>query len=209
MNECHDLSDQNPGTALGGRIAPNLVIETMKVDALFLDPKNARLHPERNLEAIKASLRKFGQQKPIVVDQTGVVIAGNGTLAAARALGWERIAIVRTELTGDEARAFAIADNRTAELAEWDYEELRASLEGFSIDLREVVSFTEEEIRALSWDSDLEDAASKIEGTEPNLDGITSRLVVTAPQEQIVEVRDAVNKLIRERGAEWEKVVIA
>jgi ParB-like chromosome segregation protein Spo0J len=94
--------------------------ETISVADLSLDPSNVRKHSRRNLDAIKASLRKFGQQKPIVVDAKGIVLAGNGTLTAAKELGWTEIQIVRTELAGVEATAFAIADNRTAELAEWE-----------------------------------------------------------------------------------------
>jgi ParB-like chromosome segregation protein Spo0J len=96
--------------------------ETISVADLSLDPSNVRKHSRRNLDAIKASLRKFGQQKPIVVDAKGIVLAGNGTLIAAQELGWTEIQIVRTELAGVEATAFAIADNRTAELAEWKQE---------------------------------------------------------------------------------------
>jgi ParB family chromosome partitioning protein len=95
-------------------------LTTTKITELSLDPSNVRKHSRRNLDAIKASLRKFGQQKPIVVDAKGIVLAGNGTLTAAQELGWTEIQIVRTELAGVEATAFAIADNRTAELAEWD-----------------------------------------------------------------------------------------
>ena len=99
------------------------------IDSLVFDPANARKHGERNLEAIKGSLARFGQQKPIVVGSDNVVYAGNGTLAAARALGWTEIDVVRTELTGPEATAFALADNRTSELAEWDTEILSKTLE--------------------------------------------------------------------------------
>ena len=95
-------------------------IETIAVAELSLDPSNVRKHSRRNLDAIKASLRKFGQQKPIVVDAKGIVLAGNGTLTAAQELGWTEIDIVRTQLEGVEAMMFAIADNRTAELAEWE-----------------------------------------------------------------------------------------
>jgi ParB-like chromosome segregation protein Spo0J len=95
-------------------------LTTTKITELSLDPSNVRKHSRRNLDAIKASLRKFGQQKPIVVDAKGIVLAGNGTLTAAQELGWTEIQIVRTELAGVEATAFAIADNRTAELAEWE-----------------------------------------------------------------------------------------
>jgi len=103
-------------------------IEHLPIAALSPDPANARRHGERNLEQIKASLRRFGQQKPIVVDATNVVRAGNGTLAAARALGWTTIAAVRSDLAGADLTAYAIADNRSAELAEWDAELLSAAL---------------------------------------------------------------------------------
>ena len=89
-----------------------------------------RKHSAKNLDAIKGSLTKFGQQKPIVVDKNGVVVAGNGTLEAAKALGWDSIDIVRTELIGPDAIAFALADNRTAELAEWDAGALHETLKG-------------------------------------------------------------------------------
>jgi ParB-like chromosome segregation protein Spo0J len=102
--------------------------ETVPIDSLSPDPANARRHPQRNLEQIKASLRRFGQQKPIVVDATNTVRAGNGTLAAAKALGWKTIEIVRSDLSKTELTAFSIADNRTAELAEWDAEILAATL---------------------------------------------------------------------------------
>jgi ParB-like chromosome segregation protein Spo0J len=98
--------------------------ETIEVDKLTQDPVNARKHSARNIDAIKASLARFGQQKPIVIDANNVVRAGNGTLEAAKALGWEDIRVIRSELDGSEMTAFAIADNRTAELAEWDYEVL-------------------------------------------------------------------------------------
>ena len=98
--------------------------ETIQIKELLPDPANARLHSAKNIEAIKASLRRFGQQKPIVIDADNIVRAGNGTLVAATALGWEEIECVRSELTGTEMTAFAIADNRSAELAEWDYEVL-------------------------------------------------------------------------------------
>lgn len=101
---------------------------TREIAKLTPDPKNARLHDERNLDAIRASLKKFGQQKPIIVDKKGLVVAGNGTLEAAKSLGWTHIAVVESNLKGLDLRAFAIADNKTAELAEWNYEQLSGQL---------------------------------------------------------------------------------
>lgn len=99
-----------------------LKIEQVKLKSLEFDAKNARKHSEANLSAIQASLAEFGQRKPIVVDRQGVVVAGNGTMAAAQALGWDTIAAVRVpeDWSEDKIKAFALADNRVAELAEWD-----------------------------------------------------------------------------------------
>ena len=105
-----------------------MTIESLPIASLHPDPANARRHSERNIDAIMSSLMRFGQQKPIVIDANNVVRAGNGTLVAAKALGWTHIDIVRSPLKGSEATAFAIADNRTAELAEWDPDVLNAIL---------------------------------------------------------------------------------
>jgi DNA modification methylase len=99
-----------------------LAVPTMD---LIIDPANARRHPEPNIEAIKGSLAVYGQLKPIVVNcRTKVVEAGNGTLQAARELGWTHIAVVYVDHDPATAAGFSIADNRTAELATWDADAL-------------------------------------------------------------------------------------
>src|SRR5262249_16012851 len=74
-------------------------------------------HNARNLAAIGASLKRWGQQKPIVVPRDNTIVAGHGTWEAARSLGWERIAVHVTHLSGAEARAYDLADNRLGELS--------------------------------------------------------------------------------------------
>lgn len=124
-------------------------IEKKLVSELSSDPANARKHGENNIATIVASLKRFGQQKPIVIDLSDVVRAGNGTLEAARSLGWTHIDCVRTELKGSDAIAYAIADNRTAELAEWDNDVLAATLNGLLADdpdLLDAAGFNEDEL---------------------------------------------------------------
>jgi len=126
--------------------------QRVKIDTLTLDPANVRRHPAKNLDAIKASLTRFGQQRPVLVNPKGIIIAGNGTVMAAKALGWDHINIVRTDLEGSEATAYAIADNRTAELAEWDEEALAQQLAALQIEdeeLMKAAGFTEAEMQQL------------------------------------------------------------
>lgn len=105
-------------------------IETVAVASLAFDPANARKHDEANLKAIAGSLNLFGQRKPIVVTKAGVVVAGNGTLEAAKSLGWTDIDVVRVpaDWSADQVKAFALADNRSAELASWDEQVMAAQL---------------------------------------------------------------------------------
>ena len=133
-------------TAKVGRWVGPLKRLLVPVGTLKLDPRNARLHDERNMAAITASLGRFGQQKPIVVDASNVVVAGNATLEAARALGWTHIAAVTTNLTDQERTAYAIADNRTAELGDWSGEILADLLETVDDDLIGLLDISGEEL---------------------------------------------------------------
>lgn len=146
--------------------------ERVPIDSVKLDPANVRRHGEKNLSAIKSSLSRFGQQKPIVVDADGIVRAGNGTWTAAKALGWKEITVVRTELKGSEATAYAIADNRTGELAEWDEDALAQTLAALQIEDEELAldtGFDAKEIDALL----APDEVTEDEVPEPPADPIT------------------------------------
>jgi ParB-like chromosome segregation protein Spo0J len=105
-------------------------IETLPIRDLTPDPENARLHDDKNLKAIQGSLKEFGQRKPIVITAAGVIVAGNGTVEAAKRLGWTEIEAVRVpgDWTPNQIKAFALADNRTAELASWDIQVLDQQL---------------------------------------------------------------------------------
>lgn len=106
-------------------IVPQLRPLAIEVGALSLDPDNAREHNQRSIDAVKASLGAFKQRKPIVVrrePETGLLVAveaGNGTLMAARELGWSHVAAVIVEETEARGKAYALADNRTAEHSKW------------------------------------------------------------------------------------------
>jgi hypothetical protein len=108
-------------------ILPDLESLAVEIGELELLPGNPR---KGDVDAVSRSLEQFGQRKPIVArrgDRT--VIAGNHTLQAARRLGWDKIAVVWVDDDDASAKAFALADNRTAELGGYDEEALLALIE--------------------------------------------------------------------------------
>jgi len=104
------------------------------------DSRNARKHNQRNLNMIVDALHKVGAARSIVIDEDGVILAGNGVVEAAADAGIERVQVVdadgetivavrRTGLTDEQKRKLAYYDNRTAEVAEWDAKQIAADLE--------------------------------------------------------------------------------
>jgi len=119
---------------------------------LQLDPDNERVHSERNLSALAASLDRFGQQKPVIAGADLLVRAGNGMVQAARSLGWEELAVYITGLEGSEAAAYRVADNRTSDLSFWDMEKLTDQLQQFQEEgdgLLEAVGWSDGELLGL------------------------------------------------------------
>ncbi|MEE1006646.1 MAG: ParB N-terminal domain-containing protein, partial [Acutalibacteraceae bacterium] len=106
-----------------------------------VDPR--RLRPYENnprindgaVEAVAKSIDEFGFKVPIVVDSDYVIIAGHTRLKAAERLGLKSVPVViADDLTEEQARAFRLADNKTAELAEWDFDSLEQELDELSQD---------------------------------------------------------------------------
>jgi len=91
-------------------------------------PNNPRVNDDA-VDAVAASLREFGFRQPIVVDAEGVIICGHTRFKAAQKLGLEKVPVhVATDLSPEQIKAYRIADNQTASLAEWDYDLLPIEL---------------------------------------------------------------------------------
>lgn len=152
------------------------------IEALRCMENNPRKHETESIEAIKASIKIFKQQKPVVVsaDQT-TIIAGNGTLTAMIALGCDHIAASKSGLTGKDAEAYAIADNRTQEKSEFDFDIVRDMFGSFSEILKGATGFTQKEIDDLLSGDDSDDSDEReIGGSDPSDMGDTEfRIIVS------------------------------
>ena len=132
-------------------------LELWPIDRLSPDRENARAHGRRNLEAITASLKQFGQRRAAVVRSDGRVLAGNGMLDAARAAGLSElyVTVVPDDWSDDQARAFALADNRSAELASWDQVLLEDQLSALFESGWDVAALGFDEPEPLVYDDDV------------------------------------------------------
>jgi len=105
-------------------------IEYMATDRLIPYVNNPRKN-DKAVDVVAGSIQEFGFKNPIIVDKDNVIVAGHTRLLAARKLELEEVPVIRAEdLTEQQIKAFRLADNKTAEFAEWDMELLALELEG-------------------------------------------------------------------------------
>lgn len=120
--------------------------EIKHIRDLTFDPRNARRRTERSYRMIQESIQEVGLARSIVIDEDGVILAGNGTVECAGQIGIDRVRIIdadgdeiiavrRKGLTPEQKQRLSLYDNRTADLAEWDPEMLaRLQIEGAELD---------------------------------------------------------------------------
>jgi DNA modification methylase len=112
----------------------DLVVKRTVLSSLKPNPRNARTHSKRQLEAIAASIREFGFTNPVLVDDGSNVLAGHGRLEAAKLLGLPAVPTVQiSDLSDAQKRAYVLADNRLAERAGWDRATLALELGELSL----------------------------------------------------------------------------
>ena len=113
-------------------------VELVSIGSIKPYEKNAKKHPEEQVERIANSIREFGWKQPIVIDKDNVIVIGHGRLLAAKKLKMETVPCVcADELTDEQIKALRLADNKTNE-SEWDFDLLGEELDGiFDIDMSE------------------------------------------------------------------------
>ena len=134
----------------------------MKINELKNDHKNARKRTDRSSALIKESLKKYGAGRSIVIDEENRILAGNGTIAGARAAGIKNVRVIETEgdeiiavkrkgLSEDQKVGLALADNRTSDLSEWDKEMLHQLSEDHDVE----PWFTKEDLAEILGEPDI------------------------------------------------------
>jgi ParB-like chromosome segregation protein Spo0J len=110
---------------------PNLAIQYVSPDRLRPYPGNARSHSRKQLNLIENSIKRFGFTNAILVTDDFEVIAGHGRLQAAKSLGMQLVPVVAlSSLSEADKKAIRIADNRIAELSNWDRDILAIEYQG-------------------------------------------------------------------------------
>ena len=112
-------------------------IKQYKIKDLTPYSNNPRIN-DQAINAVAASIQEFGFKVPIVVDKNNVIITGHTRLKAAKKLGMKEVPVILADdLTPDQVKAFRLADNKTGELAIWDFEKLEAELDEIDMDMED------------------------------------------------------------------------
>lgn len=108
-------------------------IEFLKISELKPYENNSRVHPEKQIEALRKSIRELGIIKPIIIDENNTILAGHGVFYAAKEEQLTSIPCIRnTTLSDEQKRAFVITDNKMSDMSYFDMDILVQELQALS-----------------------------------------------------------------------------
>lgn len=176
------------------------------IETLNPDPANERIHDEKNMEAIKGSIKRFGQHQVVTVWlEKDIIVVGNGRWKAMKEMGYTHIAANVRSFTEVEAAALRVADNRTSELGRWDkdaLEETINALKGSEYPIDDL-GFPDDDIKALLGTTFLDYAPTPDDPTKEKGEGegYKEKVVVSVSDLTVRSpLQEAIKKLIVENG---------
>ena len=129
------------------------------------DIKPYKNNPRNNagaVDAVAQSLQEFGAKVPIILDKDNIIVAGHTRLKAAKKLKLKTFPCVYADdLTPDQVKAFRLVDNKTAELAQWDFTKLENELKNITLDMSDY-GFTVPELQPETHDDNFAEEAVEI-----------------------------------------------
>ena len=169
----------------------HLALHHKKLSEIKEYKKNSRVHPESQIKQICESIKEFGFNNPILIDEDSVIIAGHGRFMAAKVLGLDVApCIVLDGLIDEQKKAYVIADNKIHENGEWNEEILKEEIESISKSVNvDLLGFSEKEMSKI-FD---ETAGIKIESDldEKNLDQVIVKFMPCDRNDVINIISDA------------------
>ena len=179
---------------------PKLTIETIRLSDLHLYAGNTKIHTDKQISAIAASIREFGFNDPIAIDQTThTIIEGHGRYHAALLLGLREVpVIVRSHLSDVERRAYTAAHNKTSSLTSFDLDKLATELADLLDAGLNMTQFGfDEDSPGLSSDLVLETKSLK--------PFRRTHVLISFPPERLLDLQDLLDQIRAIDGVEYEQ----
>jgi ParB family transcriptional regulator, chromosome partitioning protein len=175
-----------------------LQIVYRKISDLKKYEKNNKKHPEKQIEKIVASIKEYGFKNPVLIDKNDVIISGHGRTLAAERIGMQEVPCIDcSDLNAKQVKALRLMDNKSAELAEWDFDNIKAELEELKLEEFDI-DLTGFEMADISGVEDSEEY-----GTEFSLpDGDKApfqQMTFTLADSQAEFIKEAIRKIKEEK----------
>ena len=154
-------------------------IEEVRIDEISNHERNPKQHPDKQIRLLEESIKRFGWTNPVILSADNTILAGHARVKAAIAAGNDTVPCIRTKLTGAEADAYLLADNRLSDIAPYDRDILDELLGGLPDDLVELTGFEVNAIDSYLDSNESNSAEVILENTEetaysPNLKPVFS-----------------------------------
>jgi len=184
-------------------------VEEIELEKLIPWEGNPRIN-DHAVEAVGKSISFFGFNVPIICDQNFKIVAGHTRWKAAQKLKINRVPVIMLEMTETQRKAFSVADNKTAEIADWDFPKLQDILEELGCEEIEISSlgFSDVELQALLTPEKDFDWEIFEEYLSNEQDSIYMLLPVKVPRKEKETFKTAVENYARRKSIDEKDLAI-